>query len=510
MTGQIEVGRPLTIEDIMAIASGDGVAFPEASQFRDRISISRARFDEVLAKQLPIYGVNTGFGDSCTNTVSREYIDQLPINITRYHSCGLGRHFGVRQVRAIQGVRLASLCSGYSAVSFELLEALAAQINLGIAPRIPEEGSVGASGDLTPLAYVASSLIGEGEVEFQGVVKASGDVYVSLDRLPYKLKPKEGLALMNGTAVMTALACEAYQRADTVAKLASLITALTVLGIKGNPAHFALQIFEAKPHPGQFKVAKTIHDLVSRYQAEGQNSRIQDRYSIRCAPHVIGVLADYMPSFRKTIETEINSANDNPLFDPETSTILHGGNFYGGHIAFVMDAMKTLVANIGDLLDRQMANLVDTKMNHGLPANLVGVESDEKSIHHGFKALQIALSAWTAEALKLTMPASVFSRSTECHNQDKVSMGTIAARDCLRVLELVEQVVAGSLVIANQACYLRIRQGELTQESFGDKLLSARKLLEEYSKPLVEDRALEKELRQILTAIRGGVFSDLV
>jgi histidine ammonia-lyase len=169
---------------------------------------------------------------------------------------------------------------------------------------------------------------------------------------------------------------------------------------------------------------------------------------LRCAPHVLGVLEDALPFFQNLVDNELNSANDNPIIDALNEQILHGGHFYGGHIAFAMDSLKNTVANVADLLDRQLALLVDTRYNHGLPANLSGAVGKREAINHGLKALQISASAWTAEALKLTMPASVFSRSTECHNQDKVSMGTIAARDCLRVLELTEQVVAALLIAA--------------------------------------------------------------
>jgi histidine ammonia-lyase len=178
--------------------------------------------------------------------------------------------------------------------------------------------------------------------------------------------------------------------------------------------------------------------------------RLQDRYSLRCAPHVLGVLADSLNWLRSFIEIELNSANDNPIIDAEAERVLHGGHFYGGHIAFAMDSLKTLVANVADLLDRQLALLVDVRYNHGLPSNLSGAPADRAMLNHGFKAVQIGTSAWTAEALKNTMPASVFSRSTECHNQDKVSMGTIAARDAIRVLELTEQVAAATLLAANQ------------------------------------------------------------
>jgi histidine ammonia-lyase len=231
---------------------------------------------------------------------------------------------------------------------------------------------------------------------------------------------------------------------------------------------------------------------------------LQDRYSIRCAPHIIGVLQDALPFMRQFIETEVNSANDNPIVDGEGEHILHGGHFYGGHIAFAMDSLKNTVANIADLIDRQMALVMDPKFNNGLPANLSGSTGPRRAINHGFKAVQIGVSAWTAEALKHTMPASVFSRSTECHNQDKVSMGTIAARDCMRVLQLTEQVAAAALLAMTQGISLRVKQNELNEASLTPSLATTLAQVRADFEPLVEDRPLEAVLRQTVAKIQAG------
>jgi histidine ammonia-lyase len=276
---------------------------------------------------------------------------------------------------------------------------------------------------------------------------------------------------------------------------------MTSLALRGNPEHYDSFIFSAKPHPGQAAVAAMIRYDVEKGEKSPQ--RLQDRYSTRCAPHVIGVLADMLPTFKKIIETEINSANDNPLIDAEGERIVHGGNFYGGHIAFVMDSLKNLVANIADLLDRQMATLVDPKFSNGLPANLSGASGSRAAINHGLKAVQIGASAWTAEALKGTMPASVFSRSTESHNQDKVSMGTIAARDALRVLQLTEQVAAAQLLAALQALRLRAKEGVVTSENYSVDLRSFLSALELTVPFLEEDQPLEKCLRHLVSEIQG-------
>jgi histidine ammonia-lyase len=261
---------------------------------------------------------------------------------------------------------------------------------------------------------------------------------------------------MNGTSMMTGLACLSFDRARQLGRLAASLSAMASDVLRGNASHFDARIFALKPHPGQSACAAWIRqdlDLSAAEAAAAPRARVQDRYSLRCAPHVIGVLLDALAMFQPVLEVEINSVNDNPIIDAENDEVLHGGNFYGGHVAFAMDGLKAAVANVADLLDRQMALLCNPVTSAGLPADLVAREAGVA--HHGFKAMQISASALTAEALKLTMPASVFSRSTESHNQDKVSMGSIAARDCQRVLDLSETVAVIELLALCQAVDLR-------------------------------------------------------
>ena len=463
--------------------------------------------DRILEEDGVVYGVTTGYGDSCTVEVPPNLVAELPVHLTRFHGCGTGRYLSVEAGRAVMIARLVSLARGYSGVSMQLLELLATFIDKNIVPLIPEEGSVGASGDLTPLSYLAAALMGERQVYVDGVARDSADVLKEFGLTPHTLRPKEGLALMNGTAVMTALACIAFSRAEYLTKLASRITSLATLALKGNVFHFSKELFDLKPHPGQMQVAYWIRSDLEHEEMPRNPLRLQDRYSIRCAPHVIGVLADALPYFRSQIETELNSTNDNPIIDPDHELVLHGGHFYGGHIAFVMDSMKNAVANIADLLDRQMALLVDTKYNNGLASNLSGASKDRAMINHGFKAVQIGVSACTAEALKLTMPASVFSRSTECHNQDKVSMGTISARDCVRVLELTEQVAAAVLLASVQALELRLRAGELDDNHLLPTLLEMKDSVFSDFEFLTEDRPLDGELRRFTSMIQNRAWN---
>jgi len=498
-------GHHLTIKEVDLLSRREvSLTLSMDEKFRAGIKKGADFVSEKLRLEGSIYGVTTSYGNDVTRAVPLDLVDELPVHLMRFHGCGLGEALSIPQTRAILAVRLVSLCCSASGVSVELLEMLALLIQHDILPVIPSEGSVGASGDLTPLSYVAAVIVGERDVWYKGGKYPAAQVFKELGIQPHKLRPKEALAIMNGTAVMTALATEAYCRAEYLVRLSARLTAMTSLALKGNPEHFDAFIFSAKPHPGQAQVAAYIrHDLI---HAPSTVERLQDRYSTRCAPHVIGVLADMLPVFKTMIETEINSANDNPLINVSDSEqggrVLHGGNFYGGHIAFVMDSLKNLVANIADLLDRQMATLVDTKFNHGLPPNLSGIDGPRAAINHGLKALQIGCSAWTAEALKGTMPASVFSRSTESHNQDKVSMGTIAARDALRVLQLTEQVATAQLFAALQALRLRERAGILSVENYSPDMRVFIETIADSIPFVVEDQPLESYLRNVIDKIQ--------
>lgn len=507
MTTPIEIGsRRLGIRDVLRIArEKPGVRLSSDPEFSRRIRAGAGFLERLLADNGTVYGVNTGYGDSCTVSVPPALVAELPHHLVRYHGCGMGEYFNDEATLAVLVCRLNSLSQGYSGVRWELLEQLAALINHRILPFIPAEGSVGASGDLTPLSYVAAALIGEREVRHAGSQCSAAEALAAVGLAPLRLAPKEGLAIMNGTAVMTGLACLAWQRVEYLTRLCSRLTALASIAMRGNRGHFDPRLFAAKQHAGQNEVAAWIHADLSPDAQEV--IRLQDRYSIRCAPHVIGVARDALTWMQRDIENELNSANDNPLIDGDEEIVMHGGHFYGGHIAFAMDGLKTAVANLADLMDRQLALLVDSKYNHGLPQNLSGSKGARATINHGFKAVQIGASAWTAEALKLTMPASVFSRSTECHNQDKVSMGTIAARDCLRVLELTEQVAAALTLATIQGVTLRQELDDIAPAVLTPEVAAFVKSLGHCSPFLDEDRPLEAELRNVAQLIRSEYWN---
>ena len=467
---------PLTIEGLVALARGDAQPQIDPSPaLRARIEVS-VRFvaDEIAAGRV-IYGITTGFGASAEFGVDSEVAASMPLNLLRYHGCGTGAALSEREAAAVVAARVASISRGYSAVRLEVLERLCELLRRRLIPRIPSEGSVGASGDLTPLSYVAAVLVGERELLVDGEVRPASSVLADAGLAPLTLAPKESLAIMNGTSVMTALGCLSWDRARRLGRFAAALTAMTSDVLYGVPGHFDDRIFALKPHPGQRECAGWIRDgILARTEpaprlryawvtGEGElagddvlrNPRIQDRYSIRCAPHVIGVLLDALPFTRGLLETELNGVNDNPLIDAEAGEALHGGNFYGGHACLATDTLKNVVANVADLLERQLVLLNHPLTNEGLPANLVGREGPDRATHHGFKAMEITASALVAEALKHATPASIFSRSTESHNQDKVSMGSISARESQRVLDLSETVAVIHLLALAQAVELR-------------------------------------------------------
>jgi histidine ammonia-lyase len=497
----IRVGtNPLTVEDVLSLARGQATAaLDDSPELLSRIEQSNQVLNKKLSAGFTIYGVSTGFGDSCTNKVSPELALQMPHNLLRYHGCGTGRIFAPEQATAVTAVRLAALGRGYSGARRVLLQRLCDFINRQIAPQIPEEGSVGASGDLTPLSYLAAALIGEREVFYRGQPMTAAEALKQAGLEPLNLGPKESLALMNGTSVMTALGCFVFEKSKRLARLSAAITALASDVMRGEAAHFDDRIFALKPHPGQRMAARWIAEQLDFVPGKTPHAvRVQDRYSIRCAPHVIGVLVDALPAARRTLEIELNSVNDNPIIDPDTGDILHSGNFYGGHVCFAMDGLKNAVANLADLHDRQLALMCNECFSNGLPANLVAVKGPEFAVHQGYKAMQITASALTAEALKLTMPASVFSRSTECHNQDKVSMGTIAARDAVRVLELAERVAVITLMACCQAVDIR------GPESCRPRTQEIHAAVRRVSPVMMADRRLDLDIVKVVEAWNAG------
>ena len=499
-------GGSISFDAIVAVAR-DGIAVEISNNKRFVRSMEKTQkmLMASIRKGIPVYGVNTGYGKSCGKRMPEQVARKNAANIFLFHACGTGEPIGIEETRAAMLCRIICLARGYSGVSLALLQQLADFLNKGITPVVPCEGSVGASGDLTPMSYIGACLAGAGEVFYQEERMPTAKALKKAGIKPHQYLLKEPLSMVNGTTTMTGIALMAVERARRIMGAAIYAAALCVHALKGNTHHYHPLLSEAKPFPGQVFVAEKIVRLLTskvspRFLEDDALETLQDPYSLRCTPQIVGVLYDALDWIKKWVEIEANSSNDNPLFNPATGEVLMGGNFYGGHIGFAMDALKTALASVADMCDRQTMLLVTPGLNRGLPADLVMPAGEEPSPYHGFKAMSISSSALTAEALKGTMPASSFSRSTESHNQDKVSMGTIAARDAERICTLAERVLSIHLLAAAQACDIR---GNIKARP---RLARTLAKIRSISPALHADRPLDKDIDSLAAAIRYSGF----
>jgi histidine ammonia-lyase len=490
----------LTVSDVVQLSSG-------VLQARlDDDAAARMRQSAQVVRDLhsageAIYGVTTSVGASVDTAVPPEHASDLSLNIMHMHGCGTGRILDEQESAAVLVLRIASLAQGLSGVRPEIAERLVLFLNARALPCIPAEGSVGASGDLTPLSYLVANLAGLREMHFRGAKRSAADVHTMLGLKPIQLQAKEALAVMNGTSVTAALCCLGVHRALRLARLTASISAMASHMTRSNHAHFDAFLHQARPHPGQMCVARWIREDLHPVPLDSDYHRLQARYSIRCSPHILGVLVDTLRWGIPMLEIELNGVTDNPIVDVERRRIVHGGNFYGGHVGFVCDAMKTAVANVAGMLDRQLLLLCNPDESAGLPRDLVGTAGDDACAHNGFKAVTIAASSLVAEAMKLTIPASAFSRSTELHNQDKVPMATLAARDLLRVLDLSERVAAMMLLACCQAYDLR---GETHTGELGRLHQRVRSRVPRVS----HDRRMDHDIQAIWTLMAEPGFTS--
>jgi phenylalanine ammonia-lyase len=517
-------GASLTIRDALEVSRRERTV-QLSKRAAEAVRASRALKHELIEREIPIYGVTTGFGDSAHRQISPAKTAQLQQNIMRFMGVGTGPIAPPEVARVTMLLRSNCLAKGNSGVRVELIERVLDLLNHDVTPFIPERGSCGASGDLAPLSYVGRALAGDGSVLHDGVPRAASDVMAELGIEPFVLESKEGLALTNGTSFMSAFACLAVGAASELADLADLMTAMASEALLGNRGHFNAFLFDsAKPHPGMITSARHIRELLadSRLVSDSDelfpgglngagfrelDRHVQDKYSIRCAPHVVGPLRDVLDWVSQWVTTEINSSDDNPLFNVAGGRVESGGNFYGGHIGQAMDSLKVALANLCDLIDRQLELVVDEKFNRGLTPNLIprfDASDPEAGLHHGFKGLQLCASAMTAEAMHLCAPTTIHSRSTEAHNQDKVSMGTIAARDARSIVELAQNIAAIHLMACCQALELRgIEQASpRTQAAF--------RLVREHIPFVDRDRYFDVDIATTVALIQSGAMSEFV
>lgn len=435
-----------------------------------KVNAAESHLSKWIESRWPIYGVTTGFGDSCARFVDPNNAEALQANLISYLLCGTGPALPVDACRAMFLFRMKSLSRGFSGVSRELLERMQLYLNKDWIPVVPREGSLGASGDLIPLAYLAQALRGQGRVHVNGEIRTTESVLKDAGVAPYVLKAKEGLALVNGTSAMAGLYFANLKSARRLTDLAALSSSWLVLALRGRTEAFGPLVNEqANQHSGQARMARQIFTLLrdEKYECKpvgqigirNQNieDRVQDRYSLRCAPQILGPIAETLDLAESWLFNEVNGTSDNPLIGDQGELGM-GGNFYGGYLSHGMDYVKICMAQVADMLDRQLATLIDDKANGGLPPNLAnwpGLPENQRHLHHGLKALHQSMSAITSEIMSRAMPNGVFSRSSESHNQDKVSLGMTAAVHAHQLIEQSFTVQSLYLTCLAQALDLR-------------------------------------------------------
>ncbi|MCG8570197.1 MAG: aromatic amino acid ammonia-lyase [Spirochaetes bacterium] len=505
-------GSNLTIEDVFLVAQKNlPINFPEDENFYHKIKQSREHLENFITHGYPIYGVTTGFGDSCDNQINYTKSEELQKSLINFHGIGVGNLFNQQECKAILLVRLNSNVKGYSAIRLEVVELMKNMINQSIIPIIPELGSVGASGDLTPLSYIGAALMGERKVYYKNEKASSAKALEESGLKPVKLKAKEGLAIMNGTSVMTAIAALYWRHAAKLANISDFITAASLEIIEGKDIPYREKVSQLKNHVGQVASANYIHDIIEKsprvlnYEDflndigsidqelfKKHQKKIQDRYSLRCAPQINGVLRDTLNITKIWIESEINSANDNPLVDPDVNQVYNTGNFYGGHICAACDYLRIALANISDLSEKQAELIIDGKYNN-LTENLIPqlTNSQEMGLYHGFKAAQISITALCSEIQYLSGPVSIHSRPTESLNQDKVSLGTISARKLRECVDLLYFQYAIHILAICQAVDI------IGKDFFSPKTQNIYNKIRTMSKFVSKDRPLDNDTTKV-------------
>lgn len=474
------------------------VAVDLGDDARRRIAESNEFVDDVVAHGDTVYGVNTGFGQLASVRIGDEDLAQLQENLVRSHAVGVGEDLDDDVVRLIMLMKVIALAEGFSGVRLELVEKLCDLINNNIYPRIPSRGSVGASGDLAPLAHMAGALIGIGEVRVRGSLAPAAIALKEAGIEPLRLAPKEGLALLNGTQVSTALALAAVFRTENILSAALMAGAMSSDAIKGSDTPFDRRIQSVRGHGGQIAVAAVLRDLMNGSDIRASHigcDRVQDPYSIRCQPQVIGACLDVLRHVCKVLETEANAVTDNPLVFTDSKSILSGGNFHAEPVALAADYLALAIAEIGALSERRIALLIDTHLS-GLPAFLV----EHSGLNSGFMMAQVTAAALASENKSHAHPASVDSIPTSANQEDHVSMATFAARRLHTMLDNVADIVAIELLAAAQG--IDFHHPQKSSPAIEGVMTGIRELSPRYT----EDRSLSADIRRIAVTIDEGEY----
>ena len=439
-------GRSLSLGDVAAVAlEGRAVTLdPGASE---RVAASRAVVEEILASGQVVYGINTGFGRLAEVRISPDEVGRLQLNLLRSHACGVGDPFDEATVRAMLLLRANVLATGHAGCRPVVVERVLDLLNRGVHPVVPSQGSVGASGDLAPLAHLALVLVGEGEARYRGERLPGGEALRRAGLEPIVLEAKEGLALINGTQASAAVGCLAVRRAEALLDAADVVCALSLDAMEGTDTAFMEEIHAARPHEGQGTSAARIRRLLEGSEIRESHracTRVQDAYSLRCAPQVHGAARDALAHTARLLAVEINSATDNPMVFPD-GRVVSGGNFHGAPIAAAMDYLAATLTDLASISERRLARLVDASLS-GLPAFL----AENPGLNSGFMMVQVSAAALVSECKTLAHPASVDSIPTSASQEDHVSMSTWAARKLARVTRMLEAVLGMEYLAAAQ------------------------------------------------------------
>jgi histidine ammonia-lyase len=495
-------GQALSLSEIAAVAHGDE-RIQIASAARKRMGASRKVINDIVTRDAVVYGVNTGFGKLADVRIPHEEIGALQLNLVRSHACGIGPPLSEPEVRAMMLLRANVLALGLSGIRPEVVELLCEMLNHRVHPLVPEKGSVGASGDLAPLAHLALTLIGEGEAFLDGKRKESTEALKRAKLKRVKLEAKEGLALLNGTQAMHAVGGLSILRAQRLATLADVAGSMTLEGLRDTPAAFDSRLQDARPHAGQKAAAAHLRSLLKgseiRESHRRNDPRVQDAYSIRCMPQVHGAVRDVLAHCERILEIESASATDNPLVFAESRDVISGGNFHGAPLAFAFDYAAIALTDLMNMSERRIDRLTNPDKSEGLPAFL----ASKPGVESGFMIAQVAAASLVNEARVLAHPASTDNITTSGGKEDHVSMGMTSALKLRSIVDLAESLLAIELLAGAEALEHRrpLRAGKGVERAF--------ELVREVSPRLTTDRALSGDIARVGELIRAGKFDEV-
>ena len=497
----ILTGSDLTLNDLSKIVY-DREKIEIHPDSINKIVKCRDYVEKIVEENRVVYGLTTGFGKFANIRIPKENIEELQRNLILSHATGVGKNLSIEETRAVMLLRINVLVKGHSGIRLSTIQTLIDMLNKGVHPCIPEKGSVGASGDLAPLSHLALVLLGEGKAEYKGNIISGKEALKLTGIKPVVLKAKEGLALNNGTQVMTGVGALNLLRAERLCRIADIVASMSIDALMGTRSAFDVHIHDLRPHKGQKISAKNLYLLLQDSDLNRSHkycSNVQDAYSLRCTPQVNGAVRDALQYIRNTIEIEMNSATDNPLIFPDEDKVISGGNFHGEPVAFAMDTMAFTVSELANISDRRTEQLLNPALNNDLHPFL----APRPGLDSGFMIAQVTSAALVSENKILSHPASVDSIPTSANQEDHVSMGTIGAMKARTILDNASVVFAIELMTACQALDCRNIKSSPTIEAVKREIRKTVKHLE-------QDRIMAEDINNLTKIIDSNIIPKIV